>query len=148
MPHRLRKTRKMRGSRTVGYGRIGQHRDRGSSGYKKVGRHKHLWSYVVKYCPDYFGKTGFTSPQSLRREVNILNLSRLEELSNQLPVQAKKGTSINLTDMGYTKLLGEGKISKPIIVTVPACSKSASEKIEKAGGEVITEETEAEEPEE
>ena len=47
MPHKLRKIRKFRGSRTQGYGRIGQHRDSGSKGNRKVGRHKHLWSKVV-----------------------------------------------------------------------------------------------------
>jgi len=32
MPHKLRKTRKMRGSRTHGYGQVGQHRKSGSRG--------------------------------------------------------------------------------------------------------------------
>jgi len=73
MPHKLRKTRKMRGSRTVGYGRVGQHRDQGSKGYRKSGRHKAGWSWVQRYDPDYFGKDGFTSPKSLRQKVNVIN---------------------------------------------------------------------------
>ncbi len=81
MPHSLRKIRKTRGSRTQGYGRIGQHRDRGSSGYKKVGRHKHLWSYVTTYEPDYFNKSGFTSPQSLHRKNNAINLVNCRDYS-------------------------------------------------------------------
>jgi hypothetical protein len=81
MPHKLRKTRKMRGSRTHGYGRIGQHRDAGSKGQRKVGRHKHLWSYVVTHEPDYFGKKGFTSPQSLKRKENTINIKQLNELT-------------------------------------------------------------------
>ncbi|HDI42660.1 MAG TPA: 50S ribosomal protein L15, partial [Candidatus Bathyarchaeota archaeon] len=32
MPHRLRKTRKYRGSRVCGYGRVGQHRKSGVKG--------------------------------------------------------------------------------------------------------------------
>ena len=138
MPHRLRKHRKMRGSRTQGYGRIGQHRDSGSKGHRKVGRHKHLWSLVSNDFPDYFGKHGFHSPQALHTKENTLNLNRLQELCQ--PNQ----TVINLATMGFTKLLGTGKITESLTITVPACSKIAAQKIQAAGGKVITE-TEKEE---
>ena len=137
MPHKERKTRKMRGSRTHGYGRIGQHRDAGSKGQRKVGRHKHLWSYVTALEPDYFGKHGFTSPRSLKRKENTINIKQLNELSTQTASEKGK-TNVNLTSLGYTKLLGTGKITKPLIVNVPSCSKSAEEKIKKAGGQVLT----------
>ena len=137
MPHKERKTRKMRGSRTHGYGRIGQHRDAGSKGQRKVGRHKHLWSYVTAHEPDYFGKHGFTSPRSLKRKENTINIKQLNELSTQTASEKGK-TNVNLTSLGYTKLLGTGKITKPLIVSVPSCSKSAEEKIKKAGGQVLT----------
>jgi len=130
MPHKLRKIRKTRGSRTQGYGRIGQHRDAGSKGNRKVGRHKHLWSKVVTSEPDYFGKHGFTSPQSLNKKENIINLQKLLELAET--------NTVNLTEMGYTKLLGTGKITRALTVTVPICSKAAEEKIIQAGGKVIT----------
>jgi len=133
MPHKERKTRKMRGSRTHGYGRIGQHRDAGSKGQRKVGRHKHLWSYVVTHEPDYFGKKGFTSRQSLKRHENTINITQL----SQLPVE-NDTAHIDLTSMGYTKLLGTGKIAKPLTITVAACSKTAAEKVEKAGGKILT----------
>jgi large subunit ribosomal protein L15 len=135
MPHKLRKIRKFRGSRTQGYGRIGQHRDSGSKGHRKVGRHKHLWSWVVTHEPDYFGKDGFTSPQSLHRKVNTINLSKLQELSNT--IQDEK-TQINLTELGYTKLLGTGQVTNAITIHVASYSKSAAEKIKKAGGEIIS----------
>ena len=131
MPHKLRKTRKMRGSRTHGYGRIGQHRDAGSKGHRKVGRHKHLWSYVVTHEPDYFGKHGFTSPQSLKRRENTLNIKQLNQLTAE-------NNQVNLTGLGYTKLLGTGAITKSLTITVAACSKTAEEKIKKAGGKIIT----------
>jgi len=137
MPHKQRKTRKMRGSRTHGYGRIGQHRDAGSKGQRKVGRHKHLWSYVVTHEPDYFGKHGFTSPQSLKRKENTINIKQLSNLAAETTVEKGK-TRVNLTSLGYTKLLGTGKIAKPLTVTVASCSKSAEEKIKKAGGQVVT----------
>ena len=134
MPHKLRKIRKFRGSRTVGYGRIGQHRDSGSKGHRKVGRHKHLWSWVVTHEPDYFGKSGFTSPKSLHTKVNPINLRQLQEITHS---RTEEKPQVNLTEMGYTKLLGTGKITKPLTIQVPSYSKSAAEKIRNAGGEIV-----------
>jgi len=137
MPHKLRKIRKTRGSRTQGYGRIGQHRKTGSKGYRKAGRHKHLWSYVTTYAKDSFGKHGFTSPQSLRRNESVINVSKLEELASKLSAQNEEQITIDLTSLGYAKLLGSGKIDKALTVKVSSCSKSAAEKIKKAGGQVL-----------
>ena len=138
MPHKLRKTRKNRGTRTQGYGRVGQHRCRGSQGFRKAGRHKHLWSYVVTHEPDYFGKHGFTSPKSLKHKENPINIKKLDELSTRISTEKKGKLHIDLTSLGYTKLLGAGKTSKALIVNVASCSKSADEKIKSAGGQVIT----------
>jgi len=137
MPHKLRKTRKNRGSRTQGYGRVGQHRDTGSKGHRKAGRHKHLWSYVTTYEPDYFGKHGFTSPKSLKHKQNTINIAKLDEISTKHSTEKNGKLHINLTSLGYTKLLGTGQTTKPLVVDVPSCSKSAAEKIEKAGGQVL-----------
>jgi len=133
MPHKLRKIRKTRGSRTQGYGRIGQHRKSGSQGHRKPGRHKHTWSYVTTYEPNAFGKHGFTSPQSLHRNTNVINLAKLEALSTE-----KEGQLIiDLTGMGYVKLLGAGKLTKPLTVKVQSFSKTAAEKIKQAGGKIL-----------
>ena len=143
MPHKLRKHRKMRGSRTQGYGRIGQHRDAGSKGYRKVGMHKHRWSLASNMETLYFGKHGFHSPQKIHLKENTINLNKLDEI-------AQTGHAvIDLTSMGYTKLLGTGKITRALTITVPACSKIAEKKIAAAGGKVNTEteEAEAAEPE-
>jgi large subunit ribosomal protein L15 len=138
MPHKLRKTRKNRGSRTQGYGRIGQHRKTGSKGFRNAGRHKHLWSYVTTYEPEYFGKTGFTSPQSLKHKENTINIKKLDELSAKISIEKEGKLHIDLSSLGYTKLLGTGQTSKALVVNVPFCSKSADEKIKKAGGQIIT----------
>jgi large subunit ribosomal protein L15 len=140
MPHKLRKTRKKRGSRTVGYGRVGQHRDQGSKGFRKSGRHKRGWSWVQRYEPDYFGKNGFTSPQSLRQRVNVINVGRLDEIVEKVSVKKEEGKLfVDLETLGFTKLLGTGKITKPLTVKVASCSKSAVEKIKEAGGQVLME---------
>jgi len=140
MPHKLRKIRKKRGSRTQGYGRVGQHRGGGQrGGHGKAGLHKHGWSYVLKHEPDYFKKDRFKSPKG-RKEDNIINLKELEEIASRLTPRRKKRKVkilIDLEEMGYDKLLGEGKITIPVSVKVPSISETALRKIEEAGGEVL-----------
>jgi len=141
MPHKARKTRKMRGSRTHGYGRVGQHRRPSAKNRRKAGRCKHLWSYVLRYEPGYFGKKGFVSPRSLKREENIINVGELEEIAERSLAQQKpaKGGKIllDLEKFGYTKLLGKGEVTKPLLVKISAYSKTAAQKIEKAGGQIL-----------
>ncbi|UCE96214.1 MAG: uL15 family ribosomal protein [Candidatus Bathyarchaeota archaeon] len=141
MPHKLRKTRKKRGTRTVGWGRIGQHRKSGQKGQRKVGRRKHLWTYVLKYEPDYFSKKGFYSPQ--HKKSNIVNVGELEELA--LKVSEEKGLEkmnglsyLDLSQLGYDKLLGLGNLTKPFSIKVESYSKLAAKKVEEAGGKLIT----------
>jgi len=146
MPHKLRKIRKKRGSRTQGYGRVGQHRKSGSQGMRKAGRHKHLWSYVIKYDPDYFGKKRFTSPKSLRQKENVINVKELDEIAEKVSIKKEEDKFfVDLKSLGYTKLLGTGKVTKSLIVKVASCSKSAAEKIEKAGGQILVESEEQQE---
>jgi large subunit ribosomal protein L15 len=142
MPHKLRKTRKKRASRLHGYGQVGQHRGSGVKGRRKSGYNKHGWTYVVKYEPDYYGKKGFTSPRSLGQRVNILNVGELEELAAKLAVEQrleKRGRRafLDLDKLGYEKLLGKGRITKPLLVKVTSHSKAAAKKIEEAGGRIL-----------
>ena len=144
MPHKLRKTRKKRGSRTHGYGQIGQHRGSRAKGGQKSGYNKHGWTYVVKYEPNYYGKRGFTSPRSLGQRVNILNVGELEELANKLAMERrleKKGRKafLDLDKLGYDKLLAKGRITKPLLVKIASHSKAAAKKIEEAGGRILEE---------
>jgi len=138
MPHKLRKIRKTRGSRTQGYGRIGQHRKTGSQPYRKANRHKQGWSYVTTYEPDYFGKHGFTSPQSLHKNTNVINLAKLEALTTKITIKEGETPTIDLTSLGYAKLLGTGKLTKPLTIKIQSASKTATQKIEQAGGKILT----------
>ncbi len=141
MPHKRRKTRKKRGTRTVGWGRVGQHRGHGQKGgHGKAGRHKHFWSYILRYDPDYFVKKGFFSPS--RREVNVVNVGELEDLAARLSVETNLATAegttlLDLDRLGYTKLLGMGQLTKPFSIKVTSYSKSAEQKIEEAGGKIV-----------
>ncbi len=45
---------------------------------------------------------------------------------------------VNLAELGYNKLLCRGRIDKPVKVIVPEATQRAIEKIQAAGGEVVT----------
>jgi large subunit ribosomal protein L15 len=141
MPHKLRKIRKKRGSRTVGYGIIGQHRGIGQrGGHGKTGRRKHLWSYVLRYEPDYFEKKGFKPPK--RSEPKVINVGEVDEEVSRLLNEGKAtkkadGIHINLKELGYDKLLGSGRVTYPLFLKVDSFSKSAAEKIKRAKGRIL-----------
>lgn len=137
MPHKLRRIRKTRGSRTQGYGRVGQHRKKGSKGMRNAGRHKALWSYVIRYDPEYFGKKGFVSPKSLRKKENVINVKRLDEMAGKFSIEKEGKMVIDLESLGYTKLLGTGRIARSLVVKVASCTKSAAEKIKESGGQIL-----------
>ncbi len=141
---RRKKTRRLRGrTRTMGYGRIGQHRKSGSKGgFGAAGMHKHMWTWVVKYAPTWFGKHGFNPPKGLEKRVMEINVGELAEYLEKWLSQgivSKEGEKIvvNLAELGYNKLLGRGKISIPVKVIVPEATEKAVEKIKEAGGEVV-----------
>jgi large subunit ribosomal protein L15 len=144
-PHRFRKVRKRRGSRTHGYGRVGQHRGGGKrGGHGKAGLNKHGWTYIVKYEPDYFGKKGFTSPRTIGQKVSVINVGQLEELFDKMAVeeQLKKKEGkvlLDLKKLGYDKLLGTGSITKPVLVKVEFHSATAAKKVQEAGGQILKE---------
>jgi large subunit ribosomal protein L15 len=136
-----------RGSRTHGWGRVGQHRKSGGSGGKgMVGFHKHKWSLVMKYGESgtgwpFYGKHGFKQPETITVEWRPINVGKLAEIIKELKKKGKAKEEagkyvINLLDIGYNKLLGGGEVDIPMVVYTPVASRLAVEKIEKAGGEV------------
>ena len=83
MPTRLRKMRRMRGSRTMGYGQIGQHRHSGKQGgHGNAGLHKHKWSWLNINDPDHFGRDPFFVPGA-RKVAKWLNVGDLEAIAEQ-----------------------------------------------------------------
>ncbi len=141
---RKKKSRKLRGrTRTMGWGRVGQHRKSGSrGGFGAVGFHKHKWMWLLKYAPNWYGKHGFISPRQLRREIRVINVGELNELALELLSQnraVKEGNLIiiNTVEMGYDKVLGEGTVTLPLKVIVKSISEKAKKKIEEQGGIVV-----------
>jgi large subunit ribosomal protein L15 len=136
------RTSKFRGSRTHGRGKKAGRGAGLRGGRGNAGLHKHKWTSTVKYYPEHFGRHGFKRPQSVVADKLTMNLSDLE-LS--LPSLAKEGFAkekdgrwtVDLTEMGIDKLLGTGRIGKPVDVRVAEASAKAKEKLEKAGGKLL-----------
>ena len=82
-------------------------------------------------------KRGFSN-YGFRKEIQIVNLERVSTLGLEKvnpKILFDKGVVKHL-DIAV-KILGNGNIDKPIEVTAHMFSKSAVEKLEKAGGEAI-----------
>lgn len=81
-------------------------------------------------------KRGFRN--IFKEEFQIINLFSLQGLPADQPVTPEvlreHGRIKSLTVP--VKLLGQGKLESPVTVRVAACSKSAREKVEAAGGKV------------
>lgn len=83
-------------------------------------------------------KRGFTNAQFTKRYV-VVNIGALaERFDNGAEVNpetlVKAGLITNIKQP--VKLLGDGELTKSLAVSVAACSRSATEKITKAGGSV------------
>jgi large subunit ribosomal protein L15 len=141
MATRFRKSRKQRGSRYCGWGQIGQHRQSGArGGVGGAGKHKHFWIRTVIEEPDHFGHDSFNSvnPGLVRRWVDVGQLDSLFARHGSLVDNSK--AFLDLTSLGFDKLLGGGKMRSAISVKVAQYSSSAKQKIESAGGEVFSNE--------
>ena len=125
----------------MGWGRVGQHRKTGGKGGSgKSGLMKHKWTWTVKYDPDHFSKKGFTRPNSVQIK-QWINVGQLDQIYQRL--HGNRNTSsdntfeLNLTQLGYQKLLGSGPVINPYKVLVNSVSNLAKSKVEKAGGEIV-----------
>jgi len=142
---RRRKSRKLRGrTRTMGWGRIGQHRKSGSrGGHGAAGMHKHMWTWVIKYAPTWFGKHGFNPPRiRVGYRPTTINLGELQDLIDKLEAEGalKRENGlvvVDLASMGIHKLLGRGSLRTPAKIIVPLASEQAVRKVEEAGGKVV-----------
>lgn len=128
---------------THGWGR-NKHRNSGQrGGYGNAGTGKKSdnkkpsnWADL-----DFFGKHGFVS-KGQKPEDTIISLRDIEDKLPRWMEQkhAKQEAGIiviNLHALGYTKLLGTGKVTKKLKITIPATAAGAAEKIKAAGGEVV-----------
>lgn len=142
MTFRRKKSSRQRGSHTHGWGAMKKHRGAGHRGGRgNAGSGKRGDAKKPSYWADkaYYGKHGFT-PKN-QQEARAISLRSLEA---RLPDWLKDGraseqagkVAVDLTKLGFTKLLGSGHPSRPLRVTVAAATGRAQEKVRAAGGAV------------
>jgi large subunit ribosomal protein L15 len=126
------RTKHFRGSKTHGRGSKKKGRGAGERGGRgKAGLHKHKYFTALKLEKKgikVFGKQGFNPPKRAKRKA--MNVGELEQ-------KFPSTKAINLTKLGYDKLLGAGKINNPIEVKVKRATEQAKAKVEEKGGKVI-----------
>ena len=81
-------------------------------------------------------KRGFTN--IFRTEYTVINLDRLAELNvSEIALEDYKKLGLVSSKNALVKILGSGELSSAITVHAHKFSKSATEKIEKAGGKAV-----------
>ncbi len=122
-----RKSSRMHGSHTHGRGFKKKARGsghRGGFGNAGTGKRADQKKTLVLNMPEaYFGKSGLRAKV---KRYKILNVGDLEKMSN-----GKKDL-----DLSKYKLLGKGEVKSGFNIKVYSASKSAVEKVKKAGGKV------------
>jgi large subunit ribosomal protein L15 len=137
MATRLRKTRKLRGSRTYGWGQVAQHRASGHKGGLGVsGQLKHHFSSMLKNDPDHFGHDSTHRPHPVvtRKWASVRDL---DDIFSGIGATRDGKNTIDLGAAGYDKLLGGGSVTSAYTITVPRFTETAARKVRDAGGEVL-----------
>jgi len=134
-PRKGSKHKKKRVGRGPGSG-LGQTAGRGSKGQKSRSGHTQRPGFeggqmpLIRRVP----KRGFTSP--FRTEYAVINVAQLDSLpEEQSEVNPDVLVEHGLVRSGrLVKLLGDGQVERAFTVAAHKFSKSARQKIEKAGG--------------
>ncbi|MEE0924237.1 MAG: uL15 family ribosomal protein [Methanobrevibacter sp.] len=143
MKRKSKKILKQRGNRTNGGGSLKKRRGAGNKGGKgKAGAGKHHWTTTVIENKNYFGKHGFKRPQKTIHKYEPVNLKFLNDKAEEL---LEKGLAtkeddvivIDVTELGYNKVLATGNLDAPMVIKSPDFSENARFKIEEAGGEAV-----------
>lgn len=142
--HKRKKNVRQRGSKTHGWGAMKKHRGAGNRGGRGMaGTGKRADTRKPSFWKEpYFGKRGFHNPNPKLKSVNVITIKDIED---RIDCWKKKGfikeennmLIIELSKLGFTKLLSNGNITKKLKIIVPYASKRAVEKVQKSGGEVI-----------
>lgn len=136
---RQKRHRRFRGRRTY-HGSHKKWRGGGSRGGRgAAGLHKHKWTWTVKYGKDHFGKLVNKNRKGKIPTVNLNYLNDNAENFLKKKIAEKEGEAIkiNVAKLGYMKVLGGGKVTIPLVIEAKYFSKSAEEKIAKAGGKAV-----------
>jgi large subunit ribosomal protein L15 len=132
----IKKNRGQRGLSSHGWGHKKKHRGKGSRGGKgNAGSGKRadtkVPTIINKYGTTNLARRGFVVPNS--KPYQSINLKDLNILIDNGTIKK----DVDLKKLGYKKLLGNGQLQSSLTITVELASKSAIEKVNKAGGQVI-----------
>ena len=133
---RAKKSR-LRGSHTHGWGEKKHHRKAGSRGGKgRAGSGKR----ADQKKPMYWGEGRTTKRGFIAKNIpdsNAINIGEITLMIEHKKIE-KKGSNydVNLTELGYTKLLSKGAAKYPMNITVAAASEKAVAKVTEKGGSV------------
>ena len=140
--NKRKKNSRQRGSWTHGWGAKKKHRGAGHRGGRgKAGSGKRGDAKKTLYWenPNYFGKRGFNSVNKVEDvTINIAHLdSTIETLIKKgKATKNKDEITVNLAELGYTKLLAAGNTKRKLFITINKASNSAEGKISKVGGKL------------
>lgn len=137
-----KKNSRLRGSHTHGWGSKKKHRGAGHRGGRgNAGSGKRADQKKPSYWNKEKPKGFFSITGTQHVTINVGHLNSIAEALERSGHAAHHGGTftINLREMGYTKLLGAGKVTKKLAVSVAICTPDAKEKIEAAGGSVEAE---------
>lgn len=132
------KPRKRKG-RGAGSG-MGKTASRGHGGLGKRSGGNYLIGFVggQKTLMERFPKRGFNNAvfAKVYQPVNLAELEKLFADGDTVDVESLKSKGATLRRNDKVKILGSGELTKKLTVKAHAFSKSAAEKIEKAGGTI------------
>ncbi|MBU2104267.1 MAG: uL15 family ribosomal protein, partial [Nanoarchaeota archaeon] len=109
---------------------------RGGKGMSGSGKRADQKKTLVQklYGHGYFGKQGITSKGTKRDKRDRINLLMIEVNLEKYGKKVGDKWEINLKSY---KILGTGEVKHKLVITAKEASKSAFEKVKKAGGEII-----------
>ncbi|MBU0613760.1 50S ribosomal protein L15 [Patescibacteria group bacterium] len=114
--------------RTSGRGMKGQKSRSGVSGLKRLGMRKTLLA-----TPKV---RGFNSPHSEKENINIADIAKAFSEKEIISTKTLKKKGLIRTVHNGVKILGDGEIDFAVKIKGCKVTKSAAEKITKAGGEI------------
>lgn len=138
--NKRKKSSRYRAHTTHGKGSMKKRRGAGNRGGRgRAGSGKRADQKKPSYWKEETGKFGFHSVHS--HHIEVLNIRDLEEhrpLWERLGKVKKEGNMyvVDLSVMGYEKLLSAGSPKNSWVITVGSVSENARQKIEKAGGSI------------
>lgn len=141
--NKRKKFSRLRGSHTHGWGSMKKHRgagNRGGTGMAGSGKRADQKKPSLWGQGRFAGKHGFISKS--RAKPKPINVSYIDQnlkkfVSQNMAALEKGAYKIDLEKLGFTKLLGKGRVNNKYVINVASASEKAVRVVEAAGGQVV-----------